>query len=648
MVVKKLNVVGITLLLALMVSPMMGVPARAENNLVQLDLKRAASDSVNLTLFTSNTYKDNVLVRKKSDNKYVILIPKVQSTGYSTPNLNGVKDLVSNIDVKTVNDTSGGYTKVTLITTKPLDIKTNTKLSTPATAEQKEYKTLIAEANAIKNTIATPQTPHKTVQPKTEITVNKANIAANKPAPSSNLKSQGQSKSSTDKTAAQKKNTDIKPNIVLQEISKEKLEKQSRKEHLSELINEIKQEQLEKQVPAVPPAVTEKIPNTPTEVKNISEMPKAETPNIKESSFARVKTLYNSVPKKTKNILFSLFGLLLLVKLSKSFTNKNKTVNTTYNPATDNLYVPKTDSNSKYSSITDNKELSWQEKYQRYLDASAKPVSRGKNKGNYTFIKTPAEPDNISKKRSELEKLLEEMPTYQNIEPEIVEDVHSEDIAIQHSIKFKAFDNQSSTLNTTNRNKAKSRFKKYEVEIPLHEQKTVELSNSPLYTNPRTLEGANLNIADVDKNRIKYKPSQYIMSSVDEYFSILDKEQVSQPSEDKQTPKFQFKETGISKQTNPISKLRDETKSSYLNNLIIKSGFNIDENRGFYMVNLEGKSALIGKVNDEITVLKKYDKIVDKPLQVRHDNANVYMVKAEGFKSLVEVGSDKMGVLIEL
>ena len=91
MVVKKLNVVGITLLLALMVSPIMGVPARAENNLVQLDLKRAASDSINLTLFTSNAYKDNVLVRKKSDNKYVILIPKVQSTGYSTPNLNGVK-----------------------------------------------------------------------------------------------------------------------------------------------------------------------------------------------------------------------------------------------------------------------------------------------------------------------------------------------------------------------------------------------------------------------------------------------------------------------------------------------------------------------------------------------------------------------------
>ena len=89
-------------------------------------------------------------------------------------------------------------------------------------------------------------------------------------------------------------------------------------------------------------------------------------------------------------------------------------------------------------------------------------------------------------------------------------------------------------------------------------------------------------------------------------------------------------------------------KTESHNNLIIKSGFNIDENKGFYMVNLDGKSALIGKVNDEITVLKKYDKVVDTPVQVRHDNANVYMVKAEGFKSLVEVNDDKMGVLIEL
>ena len=47
-------------------------------------------------------------------------------------------------------------------------------------------------------------------------------------------------------------------------------------------------------------------------------------------------------------------------------------------------------------------------------------------------------------------------------------------------------------------------------------------------------------------------------------------------------------------------------------------------------------------------VKKKFDKNVTNPIQVRHDNANVYMVKAGDFKSLVEVDKDKMGVLIEL
>ena len=94
--------------------------------------------------------------------------------------------------------------------------------------------------------------------------------------------------------------------------------------------------------------------------------------------------------------------------------------------------------------------------------------------------------------------------------------------------------------------------------------------------------------------------------------------------------------------------MRNETKSSYLNGLIVKSGYNIDNNKGFYVVNLDGKSALIGKVNDEVFVLKKFDTNVTNPIQVRHDNANVYMVKAGDFKSLVEVTDQKMGVLIEL
>jgi hypothetical protein len=46
--------------------------------------------------------------------------------------------------------------------------------------------------------------------------------------------------------------------------------------------------------------------------------------------------------------------------------------------------------------------------------------------------------------------------------------------------------------------------------------------------------------------------------------------------------------------------------------------------------------------------LKKFDKIINKPLQVRLDYGDVYIVKAGNFKCLVDVAEDKMGTLLEI
>lgn len=112
--------------------------------------------------------------------------------------------------------------------------------------------------------------------------------------------------------------------------------------------------------------------------------------------------------------------------------------------------------------------------------------------------------------------------------------------------------------------------------------------------------------------------------------------------------KIQKSAPAVNNASNPIAKTKAETKESYLNGLIVKSGYNIDKNRGFYIVNLDGETALIGRIQEEIFVLKKFQGNIEKPIQVRQDNPNVYMVKADGFRSLVEVSEDKMGVLIEL
>lgn len=658
MAVKKSRIIGIALLLALANAPVAGTFANSNNNLVQLDLKKSSPNSVNVTLFTSNGYNDNVMVRKKSDNKYVILIPKVQSSGYSASNLSGVRDLVSNVDVKTVNDTNGGYTKVTLITTKPLDIKTSAQKSTPITEEQKEYKTLIAQANAVKNNIG--RTEPKQIQ-KTEVTVNKAStpvaqkstIAANKELSNSNKGVKKQS------TAPKITLTEVNPQSV-----KENKDRQTKRAQLAELIQEVKQEKIVEQVPEKTLTTTQNTQadisnNTPDlEVKDINEMPKVEKSSI-------LATLKHKAKKAIKPIgitIASLFGLMFVLRILGAIAAATKETQASFVEQLAQNHAET--ENFKYNNITDNDELSWQEKYQRYLDASAKPVPRANNKGTYTFIKTPAEPvRKLNKKRQELEKMVSQVSKVRpvEIEPEIVE---SEDDAIQKSIKFKAFDTQRASLDTTSRDKIKSRFKKYENALPLHEQKNVELGSSILHTNPRRLKDANLDVADVDRNRIKYDNSDYIMSSVDEFFSIIDKEQEAErPKQQPQvqtapqpvakkikptnTPKQQ-KQTVTKPLTNPITKLRNDSKTSYLNGLIVKSGYNIDNNKGFYIVNLDGKSALIGKVNDEVFVLKRFNSNVTNPIQVRHDNANVYMVKAGDFKSLVEVNNNKMGVLIEL
>lgn len=609
MAMKKNNI--ITLALMLVLAP--NVLADGANNLVQLDLKKSSNDSVNVTLFTSNNYSDNVLVRKKSDNKYVILIPKIQSSGFTSSNLNGVKELISGVDVKTVNDTNGGYTKVTLITTKPLDIKTSTRKSAPVTAEQKEYKTLIAQANAIKNTVSQP-VPQNTVKPlKTEVTVNKA-PAVSKP--------KTETKAEVKKEAQPKNTSDIK----LEELNPEKIQRQIRREHLTEMINEARQEKMAEDLPA--PVV--EIPQNQLVNEDIQNVVS------KVSVKHKIKTKLSGMMHKAKHSKAVKIGFILfaLFMVSKLFRRKQVTVsrsvieNLKQNPAS----AQQTD---ELGSILNSKELSWQDKYKLYMDAS--PAKRAGSKGAYKFIKSQ---NSIDKKRHQLEKLLDESENIlsainTNINPEIVE-VQNEDDVIHKNIKFRAFDNQPVSLKMSDR--MKSRFKKYEVEIPLTEQKTIDLGESALHTNPRSLRNANLKIEDIDNKRIKFKNQDYIMSSVDEYFAILDKEQSEQKA-------AEVKPVEVKPSvTNPIA----QNRPAYNKGLIVKSGFNIDEEKGFYLVNKNGQNALIGKIKDEVFVLKKFDSNVTNPIQVRHDNANVYMVKAGGFKSLVEVNPDKMGVLIEL
>lgn len=85
---------------------------------------------------------------------------------------------------------------------------------------------------------------------------------------------------------------------------------------------------------------------------------------------------------------------------------------------------------------------------------------------------------------------------------------------------------------------------------------------------------------------------------------------------------------------------------------MVKSQFIIDNNKGLYLVDIEDTSALVGQINDEIFVLKKFAEKVDAKLQARlnetKQNSSSYMAKIGNFKALIEVTQNNMKLLIEL
>ena len=259
-------------------------------------------------------------------------------------------------------------------------------------------------------------------------------------------------------------------------------------------------------------------------------------------------------------------------------------------------------------------------------------------------------------------------------EPENVSnEVKSEDNAIMNKIadiKLKSF-SKPATLKETHRTLAEEE-KKVSRNKSYKEGRFVKLKNSPLSVTLRNSLASKLETSDLIETGNKYltnngvmkmnkENENYLVSSLDEYLSILDTEPTALPAIAKTrisniaAPKSSMSQAmSRSGVTNPIARGSNPIESSekrplpYMNGLIVKSGYNIDSEKGFYLVNIDGVSALVGRIKDNIFVLKKFDHVVDKPLQVRPDDGSVYIVRVGKFKCLVDVSKEKMGTLIEI
>ncbi len=698
--IKKKNILSAILLLGLALSPVSYVGA-SDNALVQMDIKKSAGDSVDVTLFTTGTSSEHPVVTKKSDNKYVILMPNVSGSQSGKPDLAGISDIVSDVDIKSVDDGTGGYTKVTLITKKPVNIKTNMQTSGPVTPEQTEYRQLIAKARA--NGIKTSRIPSNEVPvseqkkekepPKTVVTVNKAKNPEIKPA-----------QKNTAKTA-----------IKFKEVSADEL----MKKHTPAPTKTVKLEPVEIKESSSAPKISEKLPEANEAIKTeMDEQIKKSEEKAKTEAAATAATTTATAAKSSADTqksshkfpyglaiaLLPILGLMALIKMIRTSVQRSNILKQSFMENLNNRpAVPE-----NYDEIITNEELSWQEKYNKYLDKSAPAqteTAKPKKQSRYKFISMPQQNDEIEEKRAELErtmaapaaekepkqtikpkaivtsiekieKLDDKPPVISEVEPS-PKLIKSEDNVIHEemtkTIKLKAFASGVS-LEETSRRKSLNKKAAQMLSEEDSEVKIKPLRNSKLSSSVRRLSDANLKMADVTEKGIEEVKAEqdYVMTSVDEYLSMLDNdvktEQISEAPARVTSPVSRAEKTSVAASlaqvkpsmkyqkphintsnefSNPITQ-NSETKKSYLDGLIVKSGFNIDENRGFYVVNVDGTSALVGRVKDEVFVLKKFDNNVEKPLQVRRDQPNVFMVKADGYRSLVKVDEEKMGVLVEM
>lgn len=754
--ISKKNIITVAIVASLMTGISAVAEANTTNNLLQMDVKRSsATDSVDVTFYTTGD-SSNSIVSRKSNNRYVVLLPNVSGSSSVAPGIGGVKDLITDVDVKHVDDGIGGYMKVTFGTTKPINIKTYIKKTAPLTQAQKDYKTLIAQNN-IKPATQTAQQHKKPATPQPAVNKQPAQKVTPQPVaqtkPTNNAKTNNNTTKTTQKTETKAITlpkislTTITPPKVKFEQPKPKVEqpkvtpkaktmtKPIQIPHQEKVVNsavhpvdnyvpKMKFDENGKRQIDLEPRINHKIArNTTTNKSNIVENLAPQNNNqIQETTPVQdiqTNTTQNVDTNKQSHhfpmwmILAGGLGLFvvamfLVFDAISHASHKN----------TDRLKSFFTISNSnqmkrkrkEFQDIIDDENLNWQEKYKKYSEKDKKnnPVKQSQDMSYVTDIsatkKAIITPDmNIPSKSvptlnsrhqingipniqsrntndvreklqaqiSQMEHSLSQTP---NIEPpeDVITGVHSEDDTIMNKfsdIKLKSFA-KSVNLKQTHRtlldeDDKQTRNKSFK------EGRFVKLKNSPLSVNKRKSASSQLEVSDVMDSGRKYltnnnngemkmdkQNGNYLLSSLDEYLSILDSEDTKQTTAVAESLSKVRPETNvmsrsgitnpISRGSNPMTKSNKSEHSHYMNGLIVKSGYNIDSEKGFYLVNMDGVSALVGRIKDDIFILKKFNYVVDKPLQVRQDYGSVYIVKAGGFKCLVDVAKDKMGTLIEI
>ena len=606
----------------------------AVDNIINTSVRKTSVNGLNFTFYTNNDVAEAPIVKDKGNNQYVILLPNLKDMSGSRPDLRTVSDLVSDINVKTVNEGAVTYTKVTLTSQKPININVETRKTSQSTRELNGVNDIIAKVNLINQDI---QTSKPAQVASAGVVVNNINSVQDV------LKSQEKvtpinksvnEKKSIPQPKVQTKSVNSVKSVSAHVPSNTKAIKKETKKLQDENIKNV-QPKITKNIDKIEQNIKSSIENnitvnTEESFENLENVDLEPIVMPEEDDLLNIKSFKNPLASPIVSVVFvvmlALSILIFMFKKMSAMLNRNDEFSGAFvQRLNESVYSKKRD----YSQIAQNENLSWQEKYKSYKTGQVQEQKEVLN--SHVGVDVDEDLDIIDEVAEDLDFQDRPLETSQ-INPFAANiDLLSRGIVIESGDvissemrkTLKGFADDKSLSKTKRNMGLKNRFTTFE--------------NANAEALERNMHELLETVIKLDEEKSALERSYNAPDAVPSVYEQVRETYQKQESVD--VLKEEVKEVLNTVEQAPVNEKRK---------LKIRESRAIDDNKGFYLVDMNDKLALMGRINDKFTVLKKFDDVNKNTLQVRRDKDNLYMVRTNGFKALVDVNEDKMGVFAEL
>jgi len=647
------------LLLATILTTGLAFADSYKNNVVDVKINKESNNAVKVTIYTDRPYTEPVVVNKKANNKYVILMPETKSNLKSAPTMTNVSGSVSNVTVNTQEVSGGkGYTKITITSDKAINIVPRTQqLSVPKTtktATSADNKSVtVKPANT---TQKTTQQPTKTTTVKQKQQEVKKQITPAKTVKTAQTPTNKQTKKISVNKAVQKpvpKAVPVQPapkttvkqkpqpiEVLEQEVKTNKTASRIVDNTNDEILNkEIKENELRQKVD------NEEIEKKP--VKNQFEIN-----NVKFMPLWKLILLIGA-------IAFPIIVIMLILGMDKKINRKiDKTIK---------------------------REEDIQPTYVSYESPEQEEkVSADSLQSTYQSVPDPA----VYNSFDDMLDKVETEPTYheeQFIQKNEINNIPAADSDFKNDFSDEDFEHDFSQEVTVANEDVEQTIEEiaqtnnnqtYSSSIPEEEVLEEESDDYIQMQTENTIPKEN----PVKDSSEVYNPDGYLsdFSEIDDkdFFDELTMQTMAQnnanglpeqlpadeifdfmtediPEKDPVTDNYdEFNSEIVEQSQSVVNDLPEQESTNYDDNLTMLTEVKLNDKTGLYLVNYENFSSLVGHIDDDYFVIKKFDDIVNDKIYLKEteklDSTTRYLVRIGKNKMVVEVSDTSMSRLLDL